>query len=374
MDFEKAFDKIPHRRLVSKLKSYGINNNVLNWIEAFLYKRTFNIRINGIYSEPFPVLSGVPQGSVLGPLLFVIFINDLSEIFCHNNELFLFADDGKLFRYINNVNDSMSLQKSCQDFYDWAEKSLMKLNIDKCKVISISRSSTVAHQYSYGFDTTNGDFVELEHVSVIQDLGVTVDGNLSFVSHIAEKVGKAYQMLGIINRNFKQLDKTSFMLLYKSLIRSSLEYCQSVWSPSKVSDICSLEKVQKRATKMVVNCKKLSYLERLKFLRLPTLKFRRIRGDMIEVYKILNNKYDDQVVPKFSRNVSERTRGNSLKLNVERCKYNLRKFSFSVRIVNIWNSLPDSVVTAESVNMFKNGLDKYWQNKEVYYDWKSDIL
>ena len=128
------------------------------------------------------------------------------------------------------------------------------------------------------------------------------------------------------------------------------------------------------ATKMVVNCKQLSYLERLKCLRLPTLKFRKIRGDMIEVYKILNNKYDDQVVLKFNRNFSARTRGNFLKLHVERYKYNLRKFSFYVRIDNIWNSLPDSVVTAKLVNMFKNELDKYWQNKEVYYDWKSDIL
>ena len=217
-------------------------------------------------------------------------------------------------------------------------------------------------------------FSVLEHVKTIQDLGVTVDTKLSFEDHIYEKIGKAYQMLGIINRNFKQLDKDAFILLYKSLVRSLLEYGQSVWSPSKISVIYDIERVQKRATKMVKNCKQLCYSDRLKYLHLPTLKFRRIRGDMIEVYKILNNKYDAHVVPDLCKNNNKRTRGNSLKLNVQRCKYNLRKFSFTIRIVNLWNSLPDSVVLADSVNLFKNKLDELWISKEVYYDWKLELL
>jgi ribonuclease P/MRP protein subunit RPP40 len=310
MDFEKAFDKVPHRRLVSKLASYGINNEIIKWIEAFLYKRTFNVKINGIYSDLFLVLSGVPQGSVLGPLLFVIFMNDLPKMFDQDGELFLFADDGKLFRYIKDITDSVALQMDCQYFYNWTEKWLMKLNIEKCKVISICRNDN-AHKHTYGFDTGDGVFVELEHVNAIHDLGLTVDSNLSFENHISDKISKAYQMLGIINRNFRQLDKSSFILLYKSLVRSSLEYCQSIWSPSKISDIFKLEKVQKRATKMVAGCRHLSYAERLLFLQLPTLKFRRIRGDLIEVYKILSNKYDTQVMPKLCKNVSTRTRENS---------------------------------------------------------------
>ena len=95
---------------------------------------------------------------------------------------------------------------------------------------------------------------------------------------------------------------------------------------------------------------------------------------MIEVYKILNNKYDAHVVPDLCKNNNKRTRGNSLKLNVQRCKYNLRKFSFTIRIVNLWNSLPDSVVLADSVNLFKNKLDELWISKEVYYDWKVELL
>ena len=373
MDFEKAFDKVPHKRLLSKLESYGVNIEIIKWIEGFLQDRTFSIRINGVFSDWCRVLSGIPQGSVLGPLLFVIFINDLAINFDSDGELYLFADDGKLFRHVKDMTDSIVLQRLCQDFYNWSERWLMKLNIDKCKIISISRNA-VSQKYTYGFQTINNEFVELDHVSCIEDLGITVDDKLSFDSHISGKVCKAFQMLGVINRNFKLLDKDTFILLYKSLVRTSLEYGHSIWNPSRVSYISDIEKVQKRATKMVHTCKHLSYVERLKFLQLPTLKFRRIRGDMIEAYKILNYKYDARVVPILCKNVSTRTRGNSLKLNVERSKYNLRKFSFTPRIVNIWNSLPDCVVTADSVNVFKNELDKFWINKEVYYDWKADII
>ena len=149
----------------------------------------------------------------------------------------------------------------------------------------------------------------------MKDLGITVDSELSFICHIKEKVNKAYQMLGIINRNFRNVDKSTFLLLYLSLVRSQLEYCNSVWNPYKVGSIALIERVQKRATKMISSCKKMRYIDRLKYLNLPTMKFRRLRGDMIETYKILNGFYDtDDVVPSLPRNYDSRTRGNSLKL------------------------------------------------------------
>jgi hypothetical protein len=276
---------------------------MIKWIKAFLCGRSFSVRINGIYSDWLPVLSGIPQGSVLGPLLFVIFINDLAVNFNLDSNIFLFADDGKVFKHIKDNVDSVELQKHCQDFYNWSEKWLMKLNIDKCKIVSISKNDNANH-YTYGFETNNGDFIVLEHVKNIQDLGITIDAKLSFEAHIYDKIGRAYQMLGIINRNFKQLDKDTFMLLYKSLVRSLSEYGQSIWNPSKISIIHDIEKVQKRATKMVIKCKHMSYLDRLKYLHLPTLKFRRIRGDMIEVYKILHKKYDSNVVPELCKKVN----------------------------------------------------------------------
>src|SRR5437867_1320784 len=129
---------------------------------------------------------------------------------------------------------------------------------------------------------------------------------------------------------------------------------------------------KKRATKLIRVCKDLSYKDRLLFLQLPTLKYRRFRGDMIEVYKILNGFYDAKVVPPLERNLDCRTRGNSFKLKVDRCKHDIRKFSFCNRVVNVWNSLPDYVVTSGSLNIFKNNLDKHWKCEFFYYDFEAD--
>jgi len=132
-----------------------------------------------------------------------------------------------------------------------------------------------------------------------------------------------------------------------------------------------IQNVQKRATKLFHACKKLSYKDRLSLLQLPTLKYRRFRGDMIEVFKILNGFYDANVVPPIVRNYDSRSRGNSFKLKVERCKYDIRKFSFCNRVVNVWNALPDLVVSSSSLNIFKNSLDRHWKCELFYYDFEA---
>ena len=143
----------------------------------------------------------------------------------------------------------------------------------------------------------------------MKDLGVNVEENLSFSDHIADKINKAYQIINIINRTFEDIDKVTFFLLYKCMIRSHLEFAHSVWSPYKVGVIHDIEKVQKRATKLVRGCQKLSYQQRLKFLKLPTMKYRRSRGDMIEVYKILHDYYEEQVASTLSLSTANRTTG-----------------------------------------------------------------
>ena len=232
----------------------------------------------------------------------------------------------------------------------------------------------LVENYTYSFVTSGQGSVELEHVNSMKDLGVCIDGELTFKEHIYDKINKAYQMLGIINRNFKDLNGNCFILLYKCLVRSQMEYANVVWNPYKKSFIEDIERVQKRATKMVKSLRKLSYKERLIRLKLPTLKFRRMRGDMIDVFKILTGRYDSDVSPVIPKCEYLRTRGNSMKLKTIRARYDLRKFSFTVRIVNIWNSLPDSVISADSINIFKNKLDKHWMSEDVYYDYEADLI
>jgi len=198
---------------------------------------------------------------------------------------------------------------------EWCDKWCMKLNTDKCKALTLGKSKVSDSNQIATFDIPyNGDILHLEHVSSMKDLGITIDSDLNFKVHIYGKIKLAFSMLAIINRNFFNLDKYTFKLLYKSLVRSHIEYGHSVWNPYRIGIISDLERVQKRATKMEKNCKKLSYSDRLRFLEIPSLKFRRSRGDMIEVLKILNGFYDASVSPILLRNYDTRTRGNNLKL------------------------------------------------------------
>jgi len=213
-----------------------------------------------------------------------------------------------------------------------------------------------------------------EHENVVKDLGVWIDPALSYDDHICEKINIANKMLGVIRRNFVDLDVHSFCLIYKALVRSHLEYASSVWNPYRKGQISDIESVQRKATKLIRGCRTLPYKERLAFLQLPTLKYRRYRGDMIEVFKIINGLYDSKVVPTIIRNFDSRTRGNSFKLMVVRCKYDVSKYGFCNRVVNLWNSLSNTIVSSSSVNVFKNNLDKFWRNQNFYYDYEDEPL
>ena len=180
-------------------------------------------------------------------------------------------------------------------------------------------------------------------------------------------------MIGIIKRNFKYFEKDAFINLYKAMVRSHLEYAVSVWSPRYKKDIEIIEKVQRRATKLVRGCKGKPYKDRLRYLNLPTLKYRRLRGDMLETYKILNDVYDSEAAPLLELSSARMTRGNDKKLNKVMCKMEHRRHFFTQRVVDVWNSLPSDIINSASVNIFKNRLDKFWKNQDIYYDYEADI-
>ena len=363
-DLEKAFDKVPHRRLLRKLKRYNLHPDLIDWIKAFLSDRKQRVHLNGVYSSWATVLSGIPQGSILGPLLFIIYINDLPDSLNADSNIFLYADDAKLYRYISTSQDISSLQDDINKLTYWTNEWLIKLNINKCKVVSYGRN--VDHSYHYYIND-----VQLEQLDSISDLGVHFDSQLKFDIHIDEKINKAYSFLGIIKRNFTYLSTDAFITLYKSLVRPHLEYAVQVWSPYSVAYIKKIEKVQMRATKQS-SIKHLSYVERLKYLRLPTLHYRRIRGDMIMLFKTVTGIIDSNVSCNFISSHSV-TRGNIHKLAQKHVHYNLTKFSFTNRVVPIWNSLPNYVVSACSISVFEKRLDSFWTNQEFVYDWKADV-
>ena len=358
LDFRKAFDLVSHRHLIYKMAKYGIRDNVLNWVASFLDQRTQRVVIRGAASRPFEVTSGVPQGSVLGPILFLIFINDLPlEVISHVS---LFADDSKLFTKIvaegnkgrDNHNGTEALQRDLDSVREWALKWKMEFNVEKCKIMHLG-STNPKHTYTMG--GTN-----LSVTSEEKDLGVLIDDKLNFRSHIKGIVGKANRVLGLIKIGFECLDKDMFLNLYPVLVRPHLEYCVQVWSPHFQRDIKLVEGVQRRATKLVPELKHLSYEERLKRLGLTTLEERRTRGDLIEMYKIITGKEKVKVEKFFniiaSRGDPELT--HNKKIFKKRFNTNLRGNFFTQRNIDNWNGRGKNVIEAKKTGTFKKRLDK----------------
>jgi ribonuclease P/MRP protein subunit RPP40 len=198
---------------------------------------------------------------------------------------------------------------------------------------------------------------------------VTVDTALGFNDHVAAAVKKGNQIAGVIRRSFTHLPPKTFSQLFRALVRPHLEYAHAVWQPYTRMHIDAIERVQRRATKRVQGLQDQEYPERLRRLGLPTLAFRRLRGDMIEVYKMLHNIYDQSVGKEIIRIAEDlRTRGHSLKLQKPRARKNVRQHFFGLRVINPWNALPDTVVTAPSVHAFENRLDKHWARHPLRYD------
>jgi len=201
------------------------------------------VKVNNEFTAWHPVISGIPQGSVLGLLLFAIFINDLPDPCSNYAEIFLFTGDAKLFEHVRSAEDSAVLQRSCDKLFQWSNQWLLRLNVDKCKVLSLGFKNTTDFTYYLG---DINDRIELERTPSVKDLVVVIDCKLKYEDHIKEKINKAYNMLGILGRHLKEMDVDSFISLYKVFVRSHLEYAESIWNPHYMCLLLDdLEKIQK---------------------------------------------------------------------------------------------------------------------------------
>lgn len=352
LDFRKAFDTVPHQRLANKLFSYGIRGKVLEWIRHFLSDRKQRVVIDNQESNWADVMSGIPQGSVLGPTLFLVFINDLPDIV--NNLMKIFADDTKIYSTVRSDEDCIKLQEDLNNLLDWSNTWDLKFNSGKCKSMHIGRNN---ENHKYHMSDT-----EILQVDSECDLGIIFQKDLKFTEQVRKCVNKANSMLGIIKRTFSYIDKDMFLLLYKTLVRPHMEYGTAVWSPYLQKDIFLIENVQRRASKLVDDIKHLEYEERMNILGLPTLRYRRERCDQIQVYKIIHeiDKLDKELF--FNMNTSTRTRGHNYKISKRQNRTQQRASIFSQRVVNEWNSLPRNCVESETVNSFKSNLNTAWKD------------
>ena len=333
LDFAKEFDTLPHERLLCKLSGLGVHGKILTWIRSFQSGRTQRVIVDGEESEWKDVVSGIPQGSVLGPMLFVCFVNDLPNVV--TSSVLLFADDTKIFTEVP-VNQQ-TLQQDLDKLQTWSNEWQLRFNATKCKVMHLGKQSDPA---SYS---------------------MTSDGK-------AVQTKKANKLLGMLRRSFTSLDEESLPLLYKAIVRPHLEYCNVAWQPKWKKEREELEAIQHRATKLIPTLKDFAYQDRLKALSLPSLYYRKAHGDMVECFKYISGMYkvSTNFIPLDS---NSSTRGHSKKLKKLSAQKSCRAEFFTRRITNAWNSLPEGVISAPTLNTFKNRLDEAW----IKYTYCTDL-
>lgn len=285
MDLAKAFDRINHEILLKKLSRFPLDPCIINLLSSYLSDRTQIVCIGGEKSSPINPQSSVPQGSILSPLLFALFINDLPPLIKSN--ILLFADDVKIFLKINDLRDARQLQMDIETIINWCRINNLELNIRKCQVLSFTRRQEITFQYfNYNINNTT-----LLRVNTMKDLGVIFDSKLTFDAHINSLVKKSYITMGFIFRSLSKFRKIStYRQLYSTYIRSSLEYCTPVWNPHYQTQIDSLENIQRRFTRSLYRKFKYPsekhYLMRYLRLEMLSLQERRTLNDEIALYKI----------------------------------------------------------------------------------------
>lgn len=288
-DFRKAFDRVDHKILLEKLYTVGIRGNLWCWFKSYISSRTQKVVINGYESEFVSISSGVPQGSILGPLLFVLFINDVHRCFKYCNFL-LYADDLKIYHTINSNDDHVKFQQDLDRFSQYCHDNQLCLSLNKCKTIRFTKKRTTSI-YPYMLCGTR-----LDDVESIRDLGVILDNKMHLDEHVEHIISKAFKMYGFVFRSCLKFSQPStFIYIYKSLIRSQLEYAVPIWNPFYDKYIQSIESVQKKYLRRVhYKCyrSRLSYSNLLNKFKLTKLKSRRIQLEAMMLYDLCHNKYD----------------------------------------------------------------------------------
>uniref|UniRef100_A0A8D2L497 Reverse transcriptase domain-containing protein n=1 Tax=Varanus komodoensis TaxID=61221 RepID=A0A8D2L497_VARKO len=349
LDFSEAFDKVPHDTLVEKLRSFGIHQSTVRWIRAWLTDRKQRVTISGESLEWRPVTSGVPQGSVLGPILFNLFINIMEEGV--NSLLIKFTDNTKTGAVATSEEQVLQIQKDLDRLWKWAGDNRMAFNVDKCKVLHLGHRNR-CHKYRLGDKWPESSTCE-------RDLGVLVDCRLNMSQQCDAVVKRATTTLGCIARSVASRSRKVLLLLYTTLVRPQLEYCAQFWPPHYRKDIARLESVQCRATRLVASLQGMPYEARLRALGLFRLERRRLRGDMLATYRYVRGCHTEVGRDLFSPAEEGRMRSNGAKLREPRFHLDARKHFLTFRTPRVWNGLPQEVVEAPSVRVFKDRLDMH---------------
>ena len=366
LDFAKAFDKVDFTIILQKLKDMGIQGHVGRWIHQFITGRTQSVLVNGCRSKPAKVLSGVPQGSVLGPLLFLVLIGDIDQNIA-SAFLSSFADDTRMGHGTKTPQDTEALQEDLDSIYKWTDDNNMELHGDKFEHLHYccGRNLSPASQYI----SSDGSIIKTQS-EVDKDLGVKMSSDGTFKLHIAGVVREARSQAAWVLRTFSTREKLPMLTLFKSLVQCKLDYCSQLWSPTSKSEITALEMVQRSFIRKIQGISSLPYWEQLKLLKLYSQERRRERYMIIYVWRILEGQVPNicnKIKLKSHRNGSEESRiGRQCEIpplnrNCTNHVRNLREASMPVRGQKLFNILPKYLreMTGCSKDAFKAALDRY---------------
>ena len=349
-DLEKAFDSVVHSKLLRKTEAIGIIGDAHKLLENYLSSRVQQIKVEKSLSEPAPVISGIPQGTLLGPLFFIIFVNDLPGAISEDTSISLYADDAKIYKDCVSLFDCLTLYDDLISMNDWFELWQLKINLNKCEVLHIGQTN---RRFNYCI----GERI-IKKTDKIRDLGLLTSDDLSNSKHCAEIARRAYYRLYQINKCFENKDKDFQLHLYKTDVRPLLECNTILWCPKKIGDIDLIEKTQRKFTKYLPGMFHISYRDRLLALEMETLEERRIINDLIFLYKIIHHLVDIPFQSLFSWN-ERPTRGHNQKIIYQYSRTDIRKYFFANRVVPVWNNLPASIVDTDTLTKLKSALNAH---------------
>ena len=358
MDFEKAFDKVDHSILLRKLSKIGIKGKLLHWIGDFLDNRKQKVVVEEECSDIFEVQSGVPQGTVLGPLLFLIFIADIDETVV-TATVSMFADDTKLLMALSSQEETEDMQRDLNNTLQWASENNMKFNLSKFKTLRYEASSTQLPMYKL---SENQNMVMSE---TAKDLVITMCNNGRFDHHIRNIVKKSKMIAGWVLRTFATRETEPMLELFKTLVLPHLEYCCIIWNPFELGYIRMIEGVQRSFTARLRIGDTLTYWERLKKLKLYSLERRRERYLIIYVWKIING-----LVPNIEGEDKIRTKDHlrlgklciipRINNRARTAVLSIKEGSVMVRGPKLFNSIPKEIRNMKTeLDKFKTALDRF---------------
>ena len=385
-DFAKAFDSVSHDLILKKLKeNFKVDGLMLRFIRAYLEGREQQVVIGGHTSSKLPVRSGVPQGSILGPLLFVLFINDMFSSVTADTNIALYADDTKIWRRITQYSDHFILQNDINNLFDWSVRNRMVFHPSKCKALSVTMQRNALDNLPFNVFYYEINGTGIDYVDSQKDLGVMINTNLTWGPHYNMLVPQASSKLGLLRRTChfttSLRQKRSF---YLAIVRSLFEHCSPIWSPQYVTHLVRFENIQKSAIKWIngepfCSYSEEKYAEELRKLKILPMRLKFLYNDLVLFYKIVNRlvpiDFPDSITL-VNVEGTRLTRRNAAVLDLtDVTRYScsispntdVLRNSFFLRTVRNWNSLPVNVRQSISITLFKSSLMKYMWSPDVVW-------